>query len=242
MSWTDRIAVEEIVKLRDELSIKTFVETGTFRGINAELYAHYFDEVVTCEVERKHFIEAASRLDRYRNVKLYLSPSAPFLCAFKDKYSSRNREDTVFLYLDAHFYDPKGKNKWVVTEELRALESFPNCVIAIHDFNCEGLGHLFYGGEHLGWNVVGEHITRINPDFFYYTNTREWCDIYNEETIKELPITIDEYIIDGIRYANTSDEKRYRGILYATPRKLDLNKFRLKEFQGEKENGVKKKR
>lgn len=230
MSWTDRIAVEEIVKLRDEFDIKTFVETGAFRGINAELYAHYFDEVVTCEVEHKYFIEAASRLDRYRNVKLYLSPSAPFLCAFKDKYSSRNREDTVFFYLDAHFYDPKGKNKWVVTEELRALESFPNCVIAIHDFNCEGLGHLCYGGEHLNFDVVKRFFRNINPDFHFYTNTRQWCDIVNEDNVKDLPVAIDEGLMDAVRFVNSSDEKRYRGILYAIPKVVNSHKFRLKTW------------
>lgn len=233
MSWTDKIIIEEILKLRDEFSISTAVETGTHIGANTELYAHHFKEVLSVDIADASLSLARERLKRYENVQLFNMPSWTFLSSFTRDYCKKKGDDFILFYLDAHFYDPNlpPEDKWVVVKELKALKGFKNCILCIHDFDCEGLGHLCYGGEHLDWNVIGDYITEVNPEFFYYTNTRRWCDIYSEETIKKLPITIDEYVIDAIRYANSSDEKRYRGILYAVPRKLDLNKFRLKEFR-----------
>jgi len=229
MSWTDKIAAEEVVKLRDEFNIKTAIATGTFTGIAEELYAHYFDEVVSTDIELKYLRIARKRLRKYKNVKLFLMPSWEFLSAFTQQYYEQKRDDYIFIYLDAHFYDPAlpPQDKWVVVKELKALKGFKKSILCLHDFDCQGLGHLVYGREHLGWNVVGEHISQVNPDFHYYTNKRQWCDIYNEQTVRELPVTVDEYVIDSIRFVNSSDVKRYRGILYAAPRKLDLNEFRL---------------
>jgi hypothetical protein len=228
MSWTDKIAIEQILKLRDAFNVTTFIETGTFRGVNAELYAHHFGKVLTCESNPEYVAIARERLKRFENVTVYPVESAVFLRSIRE-YISAN--EIPILYLDAHFYDPSlpKERKWIVVQELRALRGFHNCIICIHDFACEGLGHLCYDGEHLDWSVVRHAITGVNPEFHYYTNAREWCDIYDEDTICELPITVDEGVIDNLRYANSADEKRYRGILYAVPRKLDLRKCKLKE-------------
>lgn len=230
MSWTDKVAVEEVLKLRDEFNIKTAIATGTFRGIDVELYAHHFDEVLSMDIEPEYLGIARERLGKYKNVELFLMPSWEFLSIFVKQYCEQGRDDYIFIYLDAHFFDPDFQDRWVVVKELKALKGFKEAILCLHDFDCQGLGHLIYGGEHLGRSVVGEHIQQVNPDFCYYTNKRDYCDIYNEETVRELPITVDEYVIDSIRFANSSDIKRYRGILYATPRKLDLDKFRLVEY------------
>ena len=233
MSWTDKIALEEILKLRDEFNIETAIETGTWRGTNTELYARHFKDVYSIDIDTDALAIASSKLKSYPNVKLVNMPSWEALSLLKASYNFKMRKDIVFFYLDAHFFDPKlpPEDKWVVVKELKALKDFPNCVICIHDFDNGELGHLVYNDEHLGWNVVGEHITQINPKFWYYTNTKEWCKIYNEETISELPITVDEYVIDNIRFANSSDVKKYRGILYAVPQRLDTTKYRLIELE-----------
>jgi hypothetical protein len=233
MSWTDKIIVEEILKLQDEFNISTAVETGTFKGVNTELYAHCFKKVLSVEINEQYLNSAKRRLMKFDNVELFNMPSWTFLSSFARNYRKEKRGDCVLFYLDAHFYDPSAppEYKWVVIRELRAIKGFGNCIIVIHDFDCEGLGHLCYDGEHLGWDVVRNDISHVNPYFFYYTNTKQWCDIYNENTLKELPITVDGDAIDGIRYANSSDEKRYRGILVAAPKRLDINKFRLKELE-----------
>ena len=51
MSWTDKIIIEEILKLRDEFDVNTAIETGTLIGANTELYAHYFKEVLSVDID-----------------------------------------------------------------------------------------------------------------------------------------------------------------------------------------------
>ncbi len=234
MSWTDKKSIEQILKLRDRFNISTFVETGTFKGINAKFHAQNFKEVLTCELIEEYFEIAKERLRPYRNVFIYKQSSPKFLKWFIQRYNQEGRRDVVFIFLDAHFYDPSlpPEEKWVVINELKALKGFKNCIICIHDFDCEGLGHCVYDGENLGWLVVKEDLMKVNSNFHFYTNTREFCEIYNEKTIANVPgITLDEDTLDNIKYAWTSEVKTYRGFLYATPEELDLSHFQLKKFE-----------
>ncbi len=232
MCWTDRIATANILKLKDEFKIDTAISTGTFRGADAELYSKYFKHVFSMDIDNDNLKIARKRLKSCENVRLMLRDSAEFIKGYRSGYEFTNRNDTIFFYLDAHFYNPHARpeNKWIVVNELKALEGFKNCVIVIHDFDCEGLGHLIYDGEHMGWNVIGEHIQKVNPDFHYYCNTREMCDIVTEQTIDQVPIKRDASINDALEFVHSSDTKRYRGILYAIQKPLDLSKYQLKEF------------
>ncbi len=233
MCWTDKIAMSNVIKLKNELDISTAISTGTYYGADTELYANYFDEVFSMDINPKYMKVAKEKLRDFPNVHLRLMNSWDFIDEFCEKYELAKRDDIVYFYLDAHFYDEKlpPADKWVVAKELKALYDFKNCVIVIHDFDCNGLGHLVYDREHLNWNVVGKYLKMVNPYFYYYCNTKEMCDIVNGETINKLPILVDEYILDDVRYANSSDEKRYRGMLYAVPKKLNLMKYKLVEFK-----------
>ena len=227
MSWTDAGAIGTIRKLKDLYNIKVCVETGTWRGVNAELYASIFDRVFTVENDFLTAEAARRRLKRFGSkVEVIYGDSSLFLKRFKD--NSAGSHPPVFIYLDAHFFKPD--EDWVAVEELKALQGFLNCVLCIHDFDNGELGHLIYNDVHFGWDVIGEYIRKVNPNFHYYTNTRDGCRIYDEDDIKELPITIDVDLLDNLRFANSSDVKKYRGILYATPTALDLNQFQLREF------------
>lgn len=199
------------------------VETGTYLGINAQLYASMFKSVFTCETDETYYKEAKQRLKRHDNVYVFNKSSEEFL-----SYFQRDRLDTIFFYLDAHFYNPK--HRWVVVDELKALENFKKCIICIHDFD-NGLGHITYDNEPLGWNVVGKYIKKVNPDFHYYTNTKEMCDIVDKETVEQLPILVNGAVLEALQYTHSSDEKRYRGILYAVPRELDLSKYKLVKYE-----------
>ncbi len=231
MSWTDRIATEQILKLRDKFNIKTAVATGTFIGADVELYAQNFKEVYTMDIKEKYLEIAKQRLAKYNNVTFALMNSWEFLEFFVDSYNICGDKDTVLFFLDAHFYDPElaAKDRWVAVKELQVLKGFKNCIIILHDFDCSGLGHMIYDEEHFGWNVVSKYIKEVNPDFHYYINDKDGCDIYTEEELYKSPYTIDDYLLDGIRFTNSSDIKRYRGMLYATPRELDT-KYRLREY------------
>ena len=231
MSWTDKIAIEQILKLKEEFNIGVVITTGAFIGADTEFYAQHFRHVYTMDIEAKYLDIAQQRLSQYKNISYHLMPSWEFIKLYRWQYERLQSIDTIYFYLDAHFYDPQlaSEDKWVAVKELKALKGFRNCIIVIHDFDNGKFGHLVYDGEHFGWNVISEYISKVNPDFYYYTN--EICDIYNEETIRQLGLTMDKYLLDSIRYTNSSDTKRYRGILYAVPKELDLSQYKLVKYE-----------
>lgn len=240
MCWLDKKSIEQMLKLRDLFQISTFIETGTFKGVNARFHSLNFREVLTCDISEEYLEKARERLKGYKNVSIIKQSSPDFLKSFIKDYKEKKRQDIVFIYLDAHFYDPDlpPNEKWVVVNELKALKGFRNCVICIHDFDCEGLGHCRYDGEPLGFPLIKKYIMKVNPGFYYYTNTREFCDIYNEESIKNVPgIALDEDTLDNIRYAHSAERLTYRGILYCTPSELDLSQFQLIRFHPDRVDG-----
>ena len=55
MSWTDTKSVEAIKYLRDRFQVKEFIETGTFKGINARRHSKNFEKITTCEIKQEYF-------------------------------------------------------------------------------------------------------------------------------------------------------------------------------------------
>ena len=230
MSWTDNKAIKQMKLLRDEFQFEHLIETGSFKGINAELYNYYFGCVTTIESNYENYKIVANWIAQFPSVHAVYGFSCEYL-NFCRIYHPTYLTNSVF-YLDAHFYNPDAlkEDRWVVVKELKALKGVGGCIIIIHDFKCSGLGHLIYGGEALDWGVVNKYLYEVNSNFHYYVNTREHCDINTEETVHNLPITVNEDVIDAIRFVNSSDVKRCRGILYAVPRELDLATYDLIEF------------
>ena len=230
MSWTDNKAIEQMKLLRDEFQIKNLIETGSFKGINAELHIHNFVTVTTIESNYANYKIVKNRIDQFTGIRAVCDCSWDYLNFCRIYYPDYFTNS--MLYLDAHFFNPSASNedRWVVVKELKALKGVRDCIIIIHDFKCSGLGHLIYDGEALDWSVVNKYLYEVNSNFHFYVNTREHCDINTEETVHNLPITVNEDVIDAIRFVNSSDVKRYRGILYAVPRELDLVIYDLIEF------------
>lgn len=202
MSWTDLASIEHIKKLRDIYNVKTFVETGTHKGTNAKLHGKNFNLVVTCDI-----INNVSG-DFGPNVSFHISDSSEFLRDLVVK-------EPPIYYLDAHFYDPKRDNKFVVLDELKALEGNTNCVIIIHDFD-NGLGHITYDGQPLNLELLKEHLLNVNPNFKFYTNELSSCNIKKLEDAEDW----DEF--DNLKYVWSKPEKTYRGILYCTPTEVSI--------------------
>ena len=226
MWWLDRNAIEIGEKLRDTLNIKEYVESGTFRGINLKFWAYRFDRVIGIEIDQERFWQTGRRLNRQINAEIICKDSSQYLGEYVDNYYRDGRIDTVLIYLDAHFYTPGEKktqeDRWVVLRELKALEGFKNCVLVIHDFNCEGLYGLVYDGEPLDFALVKDELAKVNPDFSYYNNIREHCKPHTEESIVGVEgINPDYDTLETIRYHH-SDKLKYRGILYCVPRPIDL--------------------
>ncbi len=232
MCWLDRTAIKQIIKLRDEFNISTFIETGAFMGINAKFHSHNFKDVLSCDIKEEYLKIAMEKIKKLNNVFIEKKSSPKFLKDFIKNYKKTGRKDTVFMYLDAHFYDPllPKEDKWVVQGELKSLEGFENCVVCIHDFD-NGLGHCNYDGEPLGMNVVGGLLKKVNPNFNFYTNELATCDIIEERDVKSIKgLSSDTETLDNIMYAHSTPRLTYRGILYCTPKPLDLNKYDLKKW------------
>ena len=231
MWWYDQTAIGAGEKLRDEFNIKTFVETGTYRGINLRFWSYRFNFVFGVEVNKENYRQSSQKLDGRPNVELVCKDSSHFLSEFVANYYQDGRTDIILIYLDAHFYiqgEKKTKeDRWVVLRELKALEGFKNCVLVIHDFNCEGLYGLVYDGEPLDFALVKDELAKVNPDFSYYNNIREHCKPHTEESIVGVEgINPDYDTLETIRYHH-SDKLKYRGILYCVPRPIDSKEYKL---------------
>lgn len=215
MSWTDLESIEHIKKLRDKFKIKAFIETGTHMGINALLHRKNFDIVFTVENNLESYERMSPILSRHKNIYTYLDESKYFLANIVPQ-----KKETVFFYLDAHFYDPKLKQKFVVLDELDALKGFKNCVIAIHDFD-NGLGHITYDGQPLNLDLMRKKLLKVNPKFKFYTNELSSCRIKKLEEAESW----DEF--DNLKYVWSKPEKTYRGILYAVPKEVKIDGLKL---------------
>jgi len=85
MSWTDKIAIDTINQLKDEFKVKHFVETGTFKGVNAEVQNRNFSFVSTCEIVPEFLRLAQKRLKDKLNVYIYDMRSVHFLKLLQSK-------------------------------------------------------------------------------------------------------------------------------------------------------------
>jgi hypothetical protein len=228
ISWTDKKAIETILKLRDKFKVKTFVETGTFKGINARLFSRFFQEVKTCEIDKKLALKAKDSLRDLDNVTVTWCKSEDFLKRFVEDYDIKERDDIVIFYLDAHFYDSKlpKKERFVILRELKALYGFKNCIIIIHDFD-NNLGHIVYDNIPLNMELIKFDLKNINGNFKFYTNDLLTCDIVKSPREIGMPDSFD--IKDALWYVWSNPIKTYRGILYSVPSELNKD-FEIKEW------------
>lgn len=228
MSWTDKQSIKVMKYFRDKYKIKTLIETGTFKGINAQLHSKNFDIVYTCENHKLYYNEAEKRLRSYNNVINELQDSPSFLKSFS--------ETKYIFYLDAHFYNPKlpKKERFVVLKELDNMKKSKDSVIIIHDFD-NGLGHITYDGIDLDLNLIRGRLKRINKNFHFYTNTLEGCDPV-KPTMKDIiksGLNVDEETLSNLEYAWKLPRLTYRGLLYCLPTKLtkkEMKKLGLREW------------
>ena len=217
MSWTDNKSIKVIKYIRDKYKIKSFIETGTYVGVNSQLHSKNFDWVYTCEKVKEYYDKADKRLDKYDNVLMALASSVDWL-----KWSAKYYDSTM-VYLDAHFYDPKmpkGKGKFVILDELKSLKGYKGPIV-IHDFD-NGLGHIVYDDISLDMNLLRPGLKRVNPKFHFYTNELSSCDIVkpNRLSIKEAGLPFDKEVRGNLKYAWKEARLTYRGILYCLPSKL----------------------
>ena len=220
-----------MMKLKEEYNISQFVETGVFKGINIRLHSFHWDKVMSCDISDEYIKIAKDYTIDRDNVFIEKLSSPDFIRKFIKDYKKQDRDDYVFIFLDAHFYDPDlpPEEKWVVVNELKSMEGFDKAIICIHDFDCSGLGYCCYDGQPLGFPLVLPWLLKINPNFNFYVNNKENCDIHDEISIRCVSELItNKELLDNIRYANSCDRLKYRGLLYCTPNSIDIDNYDLR--------------
>lgn len=119
-AWDD-IQIEYVKKLIDELGIKNFFETGTYKGNTSLYFWRRGLKVYTAEISKKFFNECVE-LFKGTNIEAVNVRSIQYLKQFLEK----SIENTLF-YLDAHWGDIPLKAE---LSELLKLDRF---VIIVHD-------------------------------------------------------------------------------------------------------------
>ena len=121
-----------IDRLRVELQIKHFVETGTYLGSTAKVMAERFDRVSTVELEPTIHARAAAQLAAHTNVRCYQGDTMKQLPEML-----REIDEPALLWLDAHWSGgetAKGGIECPVLGELQAVYAHrPDHIIMIDD-------------------------------------------------------------------------------------------------------------
>lgn len=219
MSWTDKTALNTMWKLAKKFKIRTLIETGAYKGTNAKVHAKKFDHVVTCELKEKYYKIAKRELKKYRNVSCHNINSRFLLHGIKEALWFKKQP--VMFYLDAHFYDPKlsKDEKFVVLDELKALESLDSAIIIIHDFDNGEFGHITYDGVSLDMNLLRCQLYKVNNKFNFYTNTKTKII----KSGKEVGLKDDREMKSTLKFVWSKPEKTHRGLLYCIPDKYRIN-------------------
>lgn len=105
----------------EKLGIKTFVETGTFRGESAEIARALFEEVHTCELSPELHEAACRKFADQPSVHCHLGDSAERLADIRRSLGER----PALYWLDAHWCDADdtagAESQCPLLDELRAL-------------------------------------------------------------------------------------------------------------------------
>ena len=96
--------------LTSELPLKTFVETGTFKGETLEMAQELFAECYSVELSPEYYSAAAHKFEGRRNIHLHSGSSPAFLAIHREKFSVQ----PVLFWLDAH---------WCVAEDTAGADS-----------------------------------------------------------------------------------------------------------------------
>lgn len=124
---------ELVQSLRKGLTLRTFVETGSYMGDTAAFVADKFEDVFTIEQSTPIYMKTANRLKQYSNVNALLGSSPEMLKALQPSLT----EDSVVYWLDAHWCGgetSKADGECPLLEELAAIGSLnAESVILIDD-------------------------------------------------------------------------------------------------------------
>jgi hypothetical protein len=143
---TDPMLIIDLIRLKEKLNWKTFVETGTDTGHSIKILQWYFEEIYSCEIDKdkinilmqdgffknKYENRSAYNLSaKIQKVKIYDESSQTAL----NKIFEEIGHDEFFLYLDAHIDNDPNVESIPILEELNIISTYKlKPIIIIHDF------------------------------------------------------------------------------------------------------------
>ena len=162
---SDKFLFHELQVLTKLFDIDTIIETGTYLGESAKIFAGLCKNVVTIENNESFFTKAQSTLSEYKNVTPYHGDSPSILPGVLKAIDQRN----VLFFLDAHWQ----LKKCPLLDELETIQLYcknPK-VIIIHDF---------YVPDENGKAKFGYDLANNNKIDYAYVKKRIE-NVYNKE-------------------------------------------------------------
>lgn len=126
---------EKLVRFfTEKLPVKTFVETGTFRGDTLAMARRYFLDCHSAELSQELHDAACKRFTDDASIHLHQGPSQDFLASVSAEMSAK----PVFFWLDAHWCSADNTagqdSQSPLVEELAAIGKLhPDSVVLIDD-------------------------------------------------------------------------------------------------------------
>ena len=116
--------------LMQQFKPSVIVETGTYRGTTTEFMSNVGVPVFTAEYNPRNFGFARTRLRGRRNVTIQCGDSRAALRSWLDGPLRAISGQTIFFYLDAHWYAdlPLGEELSII------FDRCPNALVMIDDF------------------------------------------------------------------------------------------------------------
>jgi hypothetical protein len=140
-------------ELARTVAFERVIETGTYRGSSTEFFVAVFGTpVATVESSTRYFTYSKYRLSVHPNVSLTLGDSRQFLRMLAE--SSGRDGETVFVYLDAHWYDDLP-----LADELRLVAAgWKRGVVMVDDFQVPGDDGYTYDDYGPGMALVESYL------------------------------------------------------------------------------------
>lgn len=165
----------ELEKLVKKFDIKAIIETGTFLGATTKRLATLVNNVYTIENVPENHLKAVENTKDIDNIIHLNASSQDVLYDLIDSYISRELNDKLLFFLDAHWYD-----YCPLLDELRIIEEHALLpVIVIHDFKVPGkpeFGFDSYKEQDFEFDWIKKHIEAIYGKNGYEYHYNEQAD------------------------------------------------------------------
>jgi len=161
-AFNDQYLLQEIKLLIEKKQITKLIETGTWKGSNADIASKIFNSVDTYEINESFYNEAKENNKHNKNVNLFFGNSSILL-----KNNLSKLDEKSLFFLDAHWdeFCP-------LLDELQLIaDTKIKPIIMIHDFYTpDGNGNSKFGYDQYKDIIIGFDYVKEKMDNIYGLN------------------------------------------------------------------------